>query len=269
MSRDVQSITSSAEDNCVIARDVVKVFGSGARSITALRGASLRVEAGRLVVLAGPSGCGKTTLLSIISGMLRPSAGRVSVFGVDWWQYSEDQRGRLRGRLVGYVFQRFHMIPTLPVLYNVAVPLLARGIARRAALDRAAEALAGVGLERRLGAMPAELSGGMQQRVAIARALVGRPRLLVCDEPTANLDSRTGREVMQLIHAASRATDERGAACSVIVVTHDYQVMRFADEIHEMADGAVLPASPRLLERVRVLAGIHDDLAPPETVKHV
>ncbi len=238
---------------------VTKTFGSGSRTIAALREVDLEIEAGRLVVLAGPSGCGKTTLLSVMTGMLTPTSGHVEAFGIDWAQLSEDQRTCQRGEMVGYVFQRFHLVPTLPILHNTALPLMARRTGYRQALARAAEALREVGLGDRIDAMPLELSGGMQQRVAIARALVGQPRLLVCDEPTANLDTQTGRAVLELIHAASRSTDAHGRPRAVVVVTHDYRAMRFADLIHPMADGRVLPASAELLERVRVAAMAHDD----------
>jgi putative ABC transport system ATP-binding protein len=148
------------------------------------------------------------------------------------------------------VFQRFHLIPSLPAVLNVAVTLLARGLRLREARTRAARALAEVGLPDRLEALPGELSGGMQQRVAIARALVGQPRLLICDEPTANLDSESGQEILDILHAASRGLDEQDRPRCVLVVTHDYRALRFADQIHQMEDGIVRPAAPELLLRV-------------------
>ena len=217
-------------------------------------------------MLAGPSGCGKTTLVSITTGMLRPSSGEVEAFGLGWWQLSDDERTRRRGELVGYVFQQFHLIPSLPVLLNVAVPLLARGIPRRAALARAAGQLEEVGLAGRLDAAPHELSGGMQQRVALARALVGRPRLLICDEPTANLDSRTGETVMDLIRGASRGVDDQGRARAVLVVTHDFRALRFADLIYQMEDGAVQPASAPFLLQVWQAALAHCAAAELEPI---
>ena len=237
-------------DLAVRLRNVTKTYGTGARAVRALRGVDLDVRAGRLVMLSGPSGCGKTTLLSVITGLLSPTTGEVEVFGVPWAGLREGKKAQRRGELVGFVFQRYHLIPTLSALYNVAAPLLALGVSQRAARARAARALDDVGLGDRLEARPDELSGGMQQRVAIARALVGQPRLLVCDELTANLDSETGREVLELVHAASRGTDGRGRPRCVLVVTHDYRALRYADLIYQMEDGTVQPASPELLVRV-------------------
>src|SRR5262245_43853711 len=216
---------------------VTKTFGTGSGAIHALRGVDLSVEPGRLVMLAGPSGSGKSTLLSIVCGLLNPSGGQVEIFGHDWGAASEEEKGRWRGSLVGMVFQRFHLIPTITILENVSIALLVRGFSRRDAEARAGRMLAQVGLGERLGAMPRELSGGMQQRVALARALVGEPRLLVCDEPTANLDADTGEAVMNLILAASRDRDQQGRPRAVLVVTHDMRVLRFADIIYLIDDG--------------------------------
>jgi putative ABC transport system ATP-binding protein len=206
------------------------------------------VEAGRLVMLAGPSGSGKTTLLSIISGLLSPSGGEVEILGRSWSDCGDAQCWR--GAIVGMVFQKFYLIPTISVLDNVAVTLLVRGIPRREAERRAAGALEQVGLLERRGALPRELSGGMQQRVALARALVGEPRLLICDEPTANLDAETGHSVMKLILEANRGRDEQGNPRSVLVVTHDFRALRFADIIYHLEDGRLRAAGEDLLLRV-------------------
>jgi putative ABC transport system ATP-binding protein len=230
--------------------DVTKTYGTDSRQIVALRGVDLRVQPGRLAMLAGPSGSGKSTLLSIIAGLLSPSSGQVEIFGQRWSDLEENIRCQLRGSLVGMVFQKFHLIPTLTILDNVSITLLVRGMTRRAAEARARTALAQVGLEERGGSLPRELSGGMQQRVALARALVGRPRLLICDEPTANLDALTGQTIMKLILAACRERDEAGQPRSVVVVTHDFRLLRFADIIYYMDDGRVNPASEELLVRV-------------------
>ena len=157
------------------------MFGHGERAVMAVAGVDLDCEGGHLVMLVGPSGCGKTTLLSIISGMLSASSGRAEVCGVCWSDLSDRERTRRRADLVGYVFQEFRLLPMLPIELNVATPLLARGVKTRDAVRRAAGVLEQVGLGARLGAMPGDLSAGMQQRVALARALVGRPRLLLCD----------------------------------------------------------------------------------------
>ncbi len=228
--------------------NLTKTYGSGTRAVQALRGVDLRVEPGRLVMLVGPSGSGKTTLLSIISGLLKPSSGEVEIFGRSWAQWGHE--GWQSDAMVGMVFQKFYLIPTINVLDNVAVALLVRGVTRREAVLRAAKALDQVGLAGRHQAMPCELSGGMQQRVALARAIVAEPRLLVCDEPTANLDSETGHAVMELILEANRGRDRQGRPRSVLVVTHDLRVLRFADLIYHLDDGRLRPAGEDMLLRV-------------------
>jgi putative ABC transport system ATP-binding protein len=230
---------SPATTPAVQARGVTKSFGKGSAAVQALRGVDIDIDLGSLVMLVGPSGCGKTTLVSILSGVLDADAGEVEVYGVRWNRLTPEQRTIERGRLVGFVFQQFNLIPTLTAQENVSVPLLIRGIRRAEAEERAAASLQSVGLSERIRSRPAQLSGGMQQRVAIARALVSEPALLVCDEPTANLDARTGQSVMELIAQASHATDAKGRQRCVIVVTHDARIFHYADQIKEMEDGLV------------------------------
>ncbi len=221
-------------------RKVSKSFGTGRTVVHALRGVDADIHENQLVMLVGPSGCGKTTLVSVISGVLDADEGEVSVFGTCWNALRRDQRTKLRGEIVGFVFQQFNLIPTLTVGENTCVPLLVRGMNRGAALERAAEVLAQVGLGDRIDSMPSQLSGGMQQRVAIARALVGRPRLIVCDEPTAALDGQRGQAIMELIHQASRGGSGANGGSEprcVIVVTHDARIFHYADRIIEMEDG--------------------------------
>ncbi len=238
----------SGEASALQLSKITKVYGSGPRAVHALRGVDLRVEPGRLVMLVGPSGRGKTTLLSIISGLLKPSGGEVEIFGQSWSKWGRN--GCARGSMVGMVFQKFYLIPTITTLDNVAMALLVRGLGRREAETRASRTLERVRLGGKLLAMPGELSGGMQQRVALARAIVGEPRLLVCDEPTANLDSETGHAIMELILEANRGSDERGRPRSVLVVTHDPRVLRFADVIYHLEDGRLRPAGEDMLLRV-------------------
>ncbi|HVZ94505.1 MAG TPA: ABC transporter ATP-binding protein [Phycisphaerales bacterium] len=231
---------NSSPNIAVSLHNVTRSFGSGKVVVHALRGVTAEIAANQLVMLVGPSGCGKTTLVSIITGVLDADGGTVSVFGHDWNAIPPDERTRVRGELVGFVFQSFNLIPTLTAAENVSVPLLVRGVSRSEALERAAQALHDVGIGDRLKAMPAELSGGMQQRVAIARALVGKPRLIVCDEPTASLDGLRGQAVMELIHTASRGGEGgggKGDSRCVIVVTHDSRIFHYADRIIEMEDG--------------------------------
>jgi len=172
-----------------------------------------------------------------LSGVLDADEGEVELFGVDWCKLSVPLKTARRSEVVGFVFQQFNLIPTLTALDNVATALLVRGVAKGEAHRRSALALEQVGLGKRAKSYPAQMSGGMQQRVAIARALVGKPRLLVCDEPTANLDAQTGHSAMDLIRAAGKEPDEHGRRRCVVVVTHDSRIFGYADRIEEMEDG--------------------------------
>lgn len=223
-------------------RGVTKTYGRGATAVAALRGVDLDVLAGELVILAGPSGCGKTTLIEVASGVLDADAGEAIVKGVNWSSLGREEKARRRSELVGFVFQQFNLVPTLRADENVAVPLLIRGEARSTAIEAARVALGKVGLGARTRAKPGELSGGMQQRVAIARALVTRPRLLVCDEPTANLDGVSGHSVMELLRASTNGSIDGDERC-VIIVTHDARIFEFADRIVTMEDGRLTGAT--------------------------
>jgi putative ABC transport system ATP-binding protein len=214
---------------------VTKDFGSGDTCTRVLHGVDLDIGCGALTLLVGPSGCGKTTLISIIAGLLDPTAGEVTLFGTPRSALVGDRLVDYRARNVGFVFQQYNLLPALTAAENVAVPLLVNRLPRREALLRARDVLAAVGLAAKCDAHPSQLSGGQQQRVAIARALVHEPRLLVCDEPTAALDSRSGHTVMELLKAVA-VEPER----TVIVVTHDARVLELGDRIVEMADGRIV-----------------------------
>jgi putative ABC transport system ATP-binding protein len=218
----------------VLCRALTKEFGVGETRTRALRGVDLEVQPGQMTLLVGPSGCGKTTLISIIAGLLYPTAGEVTVLGEDLRRLSNGGLVRFRQKHIGFVFQQYNLLPALTAAENAAVPLVIAGRRRREAVAAAAEVLEAMGMGDRLNAWPAELSGGQQQRVAIARALVHEPQLLVCDEPTAALDAGSGQTVMELLR---RVAVQPGRA--VIVVTHDNRVFGFGDRIVSMSDGRV------------------------------
>lgn len=218
----------------VVCRGATKRFGRGATEVWALRGVDLDVPLGELTLLVGPSGCGKTTLLSVIAGILDPTGGEVAVLGGDMTRLSPSQKTAFRRKNLGFVFQQYNLLPSLSAAENAAVPLVIAGWPKPKAVARAAEILSALQLGRRARALPRTLSGGEQQRVAIARALVHQPRLIMCDEPTAALDSETGRQVMELLRDVAV---QPGRA--VVVVTHDPRVYEFADRVARMQDGAV------------------------------
>lgn len=236
LSRDVTH-DSHADVNllAVRCRGVTKQFGKGNTAVMALRGVNFDVWLGEMTLLVGPSGCGKTTLLSVIAGILDATDGDVTVLGKDLTTLSNGQKVRFRGENIGFVFQQYNLLPALTAAENVAVPLIISGMSRRSAVALAAEQLDLVGLGDRIHAMPTDLSGGQQQRVAIARALAHEPRLLVCDEPTAALDSENGHRIMELMRSVAVQPDR-----SVIVVTHDNRVFDFGDRIAHMDDGHIV-----------------------------
>jgi putative ABC transport system ATP-binding protein len=234
----------------VSCRGVTKVYAEGGSEVHALRGVDLEARTGELLLLVGPSGCGKTTLISIVAGILDASAGDVRVLGEDVHAMNAREKTAFRKRNLGFIFQQYNLLPTLSAAENVAVPLLIRGERRRDALEAACAALAEVGLGDRLESRPRQLSGGQQQRVAIARALVGRPRLVVCDEPTANLDGETGGRVLEILKRVAVAPDR-----CVILVTHDPRVFRHGDRMAEMLDGRIVRVGPVTAPRPEAFHG--------------
>lgn len=217
--------------------DVRLTLASRAGPVEILRGVSFAVEAGRSVAVVGPSGSGKTSLLMVMAGLERATSGEVRVVGEDFTRLSEDQLAHVRGRDVGIVFQSFHLVPTMTAFENVALPLELTG--RADALERARALLGDVGLAGRLDHYPAQLSGGEQQRVALARALAPRPRLLLADEPTGNLDGHTGDQVIDLLF---RLQVRDGA--TLVLVTHDETLARRCDTLVRMADGKIVSSTP-------------------------
>ena len=216
------------------AEDLFKSFRIGARRIPVLKGVSFSVEQGDWVALYGASGSGKTTLLDILGTLSRPDSGRVLINGTDPASLSARSLVTFRRKTVGFVFQSYHILPELNILENVMLPGRLDGMSYRAARDRAAELLETVGLAGRLDHRPGELSGGEQQRAAVARALMNRPPLLLADEPTGNLDSRTGQGILELF---LRVREESNT--TIVMVTHDRGVASLAGHVVELRDGTV------------------------------
>jgi len=214
---------------------LARTYDSGGREITVLRDITFELEAGGFLAVTGPSGSGKSTLLGLLAGLDRPTRGRVVLDGHDLSALTEDERARLRAEKVGFVFQSFHLIPTLTAGENIQVPLELRGEDGR---SRAAELLTRVGLADRGHHYPAQLSGGEQQRVAVARAFAHRPRLLFADEPTGNLDARNGANVVELLVELNQELET-----TLVLVTHDPELATRARRVLRLHDGAVVEDS--------------------------
>ncbi|MCA2978491.1 MAG: ABC transporter ATP-binding protein [Myxococcaceae bacterium] len=216
----------------VALEDVTRVFSLGDVEVHALRGVSLTIERGEFVAVMGSSGSGKSTLMNVVGCLDRPTSGRYRLDGEDVSRRSRAQLARTRNRTIGFVFQSFNLLARTSALENVELPLLYAGVSTKARRARATEALARVGLSERLFHLPSQLSGGQQQRVAIARALVTNPSLLLADEPTGALDSRTSVEVMQLLSSLEGIT--------VVLVTHEHDVAAWAGRVVTLRDGRVV-----------------------------
>jgi putative ABC transport system ATP-binding protein len=214
-------------------RDVSKTVTSGSEPLTILHPLTTTIPKGQFVAIVGPSGSGKSTLLGLLAGLDAPTSGSVVIDGTDITRLDEDALARLRGEKIGFVFQFFHLIPSLTAYENVAVPMEIRGVA--GAAERARALLEEVGLTGRAHHYPSQLSGGEQQRVALARALANDPPILLADEPTGNLDSANGRHIMELLQDVHR---RRGA--TLVLVTHDQELAAMADTKITMRDGRVI-----------------------------
>jgi putative ABC transport system ATP-binding protein len=217
------------------ARDVVKFLGEGAGKVQALKGVDLTLRSGELALLMGPSGSGKTTLLSVLGCILSPSEGVVRVCGKPTTNLGPEQLAKLRREHIGFVFQSYHLFPTLTALDNVRLALDVRGEHSGKAVKRSKDALARVGLAHKIYGYPRELSGGEQQRVAIARALVGDAAAILADEPTAALDSENGSSIMAMLSEVAK-----DPAHAVLVVTHDPRILPFASRIIRIEDGNIV-----------------------------
>jgi putative ABC transport system ATP-binding protein len=212
---------------------ITKVYGSGDVRVSALSGIDMEIHEGERMSIVGPSGCGKSTLLSILGLLDSPTSGRMYFDGHDVTRLSEDQTAALRGRRIGFVFQAFHLVPSIDAQSNVALPLLFQGIAREERQKKSKAVLERLGMGDRMHHYPSQLSGGQRQRVAIARALVTNPAIILADEPTGNLDSKSGADVLHIIDELHK---DGG---TVVVVTHDPNVAKLSDRIIRMKDGDI------------------------------
>ena len=217
------------------ATGVWKIYPSGESTVQAVRGVDVSIDAGEKVAIMGASGCGKTTLLNILSGIDEPNSGDVHVNGEPLFGISDNKRTRMRAEYLGFIFQDFNLLPVLSAVENVELPLLLLGKSASEARKGALEALQSVGLSQRSEHLPSELSGGQQQRVAVARALVHNPTVILCDEPTGNLDSVTSAEVLELLHKLNR---ERNT--TFLIVTHDAMIAKRCTRTLQMLDGTIV-----------------------------
>jgi putative ABC transport system ATP-binding protein len=238
----------------VVARDLARRYGEGDTAVDALRGVSVEVARGELTAVMGPSGSGKSTLMHILAGLDKPTTGSIAIDGIELTTLGDNDLTKLRRQHIGFVFQFFNLLPMLDAEENIKLPLSISG-------EKPEEGwfdslVRSVGLEDRLSHRPAELSGGQQQRVAIARALVSRPTVLFADEPTGNLDSKTGGEILELLH---RSVEDMGQ--TTVMVTHDARVAAIADRVLFLADGLIVresrgASSHEIVEEMETLGSV-------------
>ena len=226
--------TSQGGDGLIVLEDIAKIYRMGDVLVPALRQLSLRVDAGEFVAIMGHSGSGKSTLMNIVGCLDRPTSGRYMLAGIEVSKLGRNELAEVRSQRIGFVFQSFNLLARTSALENVELPLLYQGVRGRERRTRATEALACVGLHARMDHHPSQLSGGQQQRVAIARALVSRPKLILADEPTGNLDSRTSMEVMALFQSLGET------GITVALVTHEPDIAEYAARVVVVKDGLVL-----------------------------
>tara|TARA_B100000614_G_scaffold249644_1_gene258881 strand:+ start:198 stop:884 length:687 start_codon:yes stop_codon:yes gene_type:complete len=212
-----------------------KIYASGDSTVQAVRGVDVSVKEGEMIAIMGPSGCGKTTLLNVLSGIDQPNSGEVLIAGQPMYSVSDDQRTQMRAENLGFIFQDFNLLPVLSAVENVELPLLLLGKSASEARNTALEALESVGLADRSEHRPTELSGGQQQRVAIARAIVHHPKVILCDEPTGNLDSATSNTVMTLL---KEINEKLGT--TFLLVTHDEEIASNCSRVLQMDDGLII-----------------------------
>jgi len=239
-------------EDIIVLKDLSKIYGNGVE-VRALDGVSVTIKAGEFVAIVGPSGSGKSTLLNMIGLLDTPSSGQIFLKGIDVSRASSEERARLRNQELGFVFQYHHLIPEFSALENVMMPMLIARKDKMEAIDRALELLTAVGLADRRDSRPNQLSGGQNQRVAVARALAGRPEVIFADEPTGNLDSRTGAEILSFMRQAVRELGQ-----TIVMVTHDPVAASYADRAVFLADGRIVddlpdPTADSVFDRMRHL----------------
>jgi putative ABC transport system ATP-binding protein len=216
------------------AEELVKQYGRGEAVVTAVGGVSLQIDEGEFVAIMGESGSGKSTLLSMLGGLNSPTSGRFHVNGMDVYALTSDERADFRKKSIGFVFQNFHLLPYLTLAENVMLPLAIENVSTKKKLSAATDALARVGLHGKAARLPNQISGGEQERVAIARAIVNRPPIILADEPTGNLDTRTGVEVMKLLALLNQE------GTTVIMVTHSNEYAQYARRLIRLSDGQLM-----------------------------
>jgi putative ABC transport system ATP-binding protein len=226
-------VSSNGDGPVVVAADVARRYGEGETAVDALRGVSVDIESARLTAVMGPSGSGKSTLMHILAGLDKPTTGTVQVAGTEITTLGDNDLTKLRRQHIGFVFQFFNLLPMLNARENITLPLTISG--EKPDDGWVDKVVADVGLTDRLSHRPSELSGGQQQRVAIARALISKPTVLFADEPTGNLDSKTGQEILQLLRASVDTLDQ-----TTVMVTHDARAAAIADRILFLADGLIV-----------------------------
>jgi len=212
-----------------------KIYASGDSTVQAVRGIDVSIKEGEMIAIMGPSGCGKTTLLNVLSGIDQPNSGEVLIAGQPMYSVSDDLRTQMRAENLGFIFQDFNLLPVLSAVENVELPLLLLGKSAQEARKTALEALESVGLADRSEHRPTELSGGQQQRVAVARAIVHHPKVILCDEPTGNLDSTTSNNVMDLLKEINKKL-----GTTFLLVTHDKEIASKCSRIMQMDDGLII-----------------------------
>ncbi len=223
-----------ARENVITMKDLRKSYPMGGQELEVLKGIDFHVARGEFVAILGPSGSGKSTLMNIIGLIDTKTSGEYYLDGISVEKFSEDEMARLRNQKIGFVFQKFNLLGRFTSRHNVEIPLILRGETKEEARRRSAEILEAVGLKDRMHHKPIELSGGQQQRVAIARALVGRPQLILADEPTGNLDTSSGEEIMDILTALNQEGN------TILLITHEPEIARRAHRIVQLRDGLVV-----------------------------